>query len=131
MGLAREFDTTVTSAVTVTTTSETIVATSLAFSTRGPNEQVSIKGWVQMTLGTNTTGLTLRIRRGTTTSGTLVGVATPETVIAGNTGDFDINVVDTPGDVAGQQYVMTVQQTGASANGSVPQASLSISAGSN
>jgi hypothetical protein len=48
---------------------------------------------------------------------------------AGSTEDHDIQVTDTPGEVASQTYVLTVQQTAASANGSNLEAHLRAEVG--
>lgn len=131
MGQLREQDAGTLTSTTVTTTTETVVATSLPVSTRGASEQVTITGWVDFTSGTGATALTLRVRRGTGITGTLVSNANAQTVTAGNTLDYDLVVVDTPGEVAGQQYVLTVQQTAATGNGTALAASIQLGANSN
>lgn len=115
-----------TSDTTLTTTTETVVATISDVTTAKPGERVNLRGWAQVTTGGSTTALTLRIRKGTTISGTLIGEATVEQVeaAAGSTEAHDISVDDSPGEVAYQSYVLTVQQTAAAANGSCVQASL-------
>jgi hypothetical protein len=105
--MSQEFSVQVTTNTTVVTTAETIVATTPAISTPSPDTPVTISGVLSMTYGTGTTAVTVQVRRGTTVSGTLVGEANAW------------NVTDTPGDVAGQSYVITVTQTGATANGTV------------
>jgi hypothetical protein len=116
----------VTSAVTVTTTTETVVATVVVPATPSGGGKVVIDGWCQLTLGTGTTAVTPRIRRGTTITGTLIGVATAtgaaQTAIT--TEDIEIHVDDTPGEAVNISYVLTVQQTGAGANGSAVQAEI-------
>ena len=124
--LARFFRTIFTANVAVTTTNEIVVATLAGVSAQGPQCSVALRGWVQLTAGTNTTAVTLRIRRGTTTGGTLVGEANAVAggVTAGATSGLDIETTDSPGEVASQSYVLTVQQTGASADGSALQGCL-------
>ena len=79
------------------------------------------------TAGSSTTAIVARIRRGTTTAGTLVGQAftNPATASAANT--IAAQCADTPGEVAGQQYCLTLQQTSGAANGSALFASLQAS----
>lgn len=106
--------------VAVVTTDETVVVTLDAISTRSAGERVLLHGWVQFTTGTACSAVTLRLRRGTTTGGTLVGEANAENLgaAAGSTEEFSIDATDAPGEVAGQAYVLTVQQTAATGNGS-------------
>lgn len=116
----------VTTDVPLVTTAETVVATLGGVSTSGPGRRVSLTGEFQITTGTNTTGLTIRIRRDSLT-GALVGEANPVQVeaAAGSTEDHDIEVTDTPTlEIFNANYVLTVQQVAASANGSVLRAYL-------
>lgn len=87
--------------------------------TGAEGRRVHLHGFVQVTTGTGATGLTLRIRRGTGTGGVLVGEANVVQVeaVAGSTEDHDITVLDTPGELAGESYVLTVQQAAATADG--------------
>jgi len=114
----------VTADTAVTTTTETVVATLSGVNAPGPGATIRLTGTVQMTYGTATTAMTPRIRRGTDATGTLVGEGNPLTGAAGNTAPTTLEVVDTPGEVANQSYVLTVQQTAATGNGSVLQATL-------
>lgn len=123
------FATQVTTDTPVTTTTETIALTTAAISTPGPGTNVSIQGIIEMTYGTGTTAVTVRVRRGTTITGTLVGEGNAYTVAAGNTSEQTFSVEDTPGEVAGQAYVVTVQQTGATANGTVVSAEAEVTVG--
>lgn len=131
MGALREQDVATLTATALVTTAETVIATSLPVSTRSASEQVTITGWTDITAGTGATFVTLRIRRGTGITGTLVSNATAQNVTAGNTLDYDLVVTDTPGEVAGQVYVLTAQQTAATGNGSATAASIQIGANSN
>lgn len=119
-------DVAATTNVTMTTTNETVVAT-ISGITTGRARDIAIQGFAQITTGGGTTALTPRIRRGTTIAGTLVGEGNPLQVAAaaGSTEDVEISVVDTGQDVQGQSYVLTVQQTGAAADGTSLQATLS------
>jgi len=117
---------TATADTALVTTAETVVATLTGCSTSGPGKPVRLTGEFQITLGTNATGLTVRIRRDSLT-GTLVGEANAVQIetAAASTEDHDIEVTDTPtGEIFNATYVLTVQQVAASANGSVLQAFL-------
>lgn len=117
-----------TAAVAIPTTVETVVATSNALSPPVDSFLAMIQGWLQLTSGTGTTGVTLRVRRGTDITGVLVGVATVQTDPggAGATSDYSIQVQERPGAGGSFVYVLTVQQTAAAANGSVLQASIAV-----
>ncbi len=102
---------------TLVTTAETVIGTFLGISVSGPGSRVLISSTVIVTPGTGTTAIQLRVRRGTTVAGAQVGstVQFPVTAAVLNAGD--ISVVDSPGEVAGQAYVITAQQVAATANG--------------
>lgn len=120
------FSSGVTADVTITTTTEQVVATVTGVTTPRPGCKVVLRGWAQVTTGTNTTALTPRIRRGTTITDPLIGEANPEQVeaAAGSTEAVEIAVEDLPGELASASYVLTVQQTAASANGASIQAEI-------
>lgn len=117
--------TTVEANTTLTTTAETVVATLNAPTPNRAGVVVTVRGWAQLTAGTGATAVTPRIRRGTTTSGDLVGEGNPVDATAGDTADNVITVNDSPGEVSSLSYVLTLEQTGATANGTALQASLS------
>ena len=119
-------DVLVTADVAITTTVEKVVATLSGVSTPRTGIKIVLTGMAQVTTGGSTTALTVRVRRGTTITDTLVGEANPLQVAAaaGSTETLDIQVEDFPGEVAGQSYVLTVQQTAAAADGACVQASL-------
>lgn len=127
----RTYDNRVTSDQTVVTTAETVVATISNLATYKPGEPINLRGEVQMTMGTATTAITLRIRRDSVT-GTVVGEGNPEQIetAAGSTEDHDYQTNDVfSGEVANQTYVLTVQQTAATGNGSVLYAYLEAEVG--
>jgi hypothetical protein len=113
--------------VPLVTTTETVVATLANLSTPNAGAKVILTGKAQVTTGTATTGLTPRIRRGVDITGTVVNEANVEQVeaVAGSTEGVDTMCEDTPGEVAGQSYVLTVQQAAATANGASLSADLS------
>lgn len=115
--MARKHSAQKTANTTVTTTTETVVATVAGLSTRDGEEVVSLTGTVQVTIGTTGSAVTPRLRRGTTAAGTLVGEGNPVSGTAADTVTLTIQADDVPGEVAGQSYVLTVQQTAATADG--------------
>lgn len=76
--------------------------------------------------GTGTTSLSFRLRRGTTITGALVTPAAfwTHTLAAANSADLSGNYFDIPGAVGGQQYSLTIIQTGATAAGTFNDGSL-------
>lgn len=110
---------TFTADVTLTTTSETSVVASGPAQVPRQTANVCVVAWAQLTTGTNTTAVTPRIRRGTTTGGTLVNEANAEQVksAAGNTEPMFAAFCEDRADVATVDYNFTLQQTAASANG--------------
>jgi hypothetical protein len=122
------FSSGVTANVTLTTTTETVVATVSNVGTPRAGCKVILRGWTQITTGTNTTALTVRVRRGTTITDPLVGEANPEQVeaAAGSTEAIDFAFEESPGELASASYVLTVQQTAASADGTALQSELTV-----
>lgn len=111
----------VTTDLPIVTTTE-IVAATLSGINVGAGGVVIVTGTAAVTLGTSTTGLTLRIRRGTAITDPVVGeayvgsdpVATLASVIR------SITAVDAiTAELANASYVLTVQQVAAGANGTV------------
>lgn len=84
---------------------------------------------VNFTPGTGQTSTTLRIRQGSGTGGALVGIAHPETTVAGQQADLAFEDMDTSafaaGGQQGAQYTLTIQ-TNAAGPGAVNQAVLTI-----
>ena len=105
----------------IVTTAETVAVTGNPLSLPYTNAKIRIRGWVQVTPGTSTTGITIRIRRGTTITDTLVGPATNLTagVLAAATQQFSAAFTDSLQGLVQAQYSLTVQQAGAAANGSI------------
>lgn len=111
------------SSVTDGGTAETVVLTSNGVSTPRQGCQINLSGVVCITAGASTTAVVVRVRRGTVT-GTVVGVAETDTLAATKLGVIPFDFVDTPGDVDGAVYVVTVVETGASGDGTVTFASI-------
>lgn len=110
---------------TITTTTETVVATLSGVSTPRKST-LFLQGWVQVTTGGSTTALTPRIRRGTDINGTLVCEATAVELAAaaGSEEEISISGEDAGVDLANGTYVLTLQATAAAANATALQASL-------
>lgn len=104
------------SAVSITTTAETVLATLTAFNENTGGEfaeGVLIQASVNLTLSAGTTAVVLRIRRASLT-GTLVGVAQTVTVTASTTVQLSIDELDAINVQPGAVYVLTATCTGAS-----------------
>lgn len=96
---------------------ELVALTLNGVSVRGPGSVVHLVAMLQITPGTSTTAIVVRLRRGTSVSGTLVGAAVTQLVTVANGYAIPIEADDTPGEVANQSYVLTIQQTGGAASG--------------
>lgn len=108
----------------VATTAETLVVVGNALSLQATNGKAVVEGFLTLTVGAGTTAVTLRLYRGTTTAGTLIGsaIAQAGNFAAGSPAGFNVAAVDVLSNVGGAQYCMSLQQTGASGNGSVTSA---------
>lgn len=112
----------------VTATTETQAVLVSGVTTVRAGTKVLISAHVQMTVGTGGTAVTPRVRRGSDQTGTVVNEANAVTATAANVIDLDVMCEDTPGEVAGQEYELTVQQTAATAAGTVSFATMSVEA---
>ena len=114
--------------VTLTTTSETVIISSGRVPVPSQTCLVLIKAWAQLTNGTGTTAVTPRIRRGPTTSGTLVSEANAETIktAAAGTEPYTMMATEQRNNEESVEYSFTLQQTGASADGTALQAGIEV-----
>lgn len=106
----------------VITTAETIVITSVPLSLQSGNAKAVIRASVTFKPGTAATAVTITIYRGTVINpGNIVGLQTAiaGTFTAGAPAIFGAEFTDVLQSVGGAQYCVTVQQAGASGNGSV------------
>lgn len=117
-------------ATAIPTTTETVLATSPPLSSDGASQQVNLQAVAGFTAGTGTTSVTVRIRRGSGITGTVVASQAGVQVTAGNTVAIPVGGQDNPGEVADQVYSVTVQQAAASANGANVLSSISAEIGS-
>lgn len=97
---------------------DTLAMTTPGVSQAVDNGQVVLLGFAGITAGAGTTAIVLRLRRGAlVTSPVFTGGAWTQTVPAGNGHLMPILYQDAPGVVAGQQYSLSVAQTGATGAG--------------
>jgi len=121
--MGQRFSGLVTADTSIVTTTETVLATVSNVSTSRGGSKVTLVGSVQMTVGASVTALTFRWRRGTDATGTLIGEANAVQIetAAGSTEDHVHTVEDAGVDLVNASYVLTVQQTAATGNGSALQ----------
>jgi len=119
---------TATTDVTITTTTEAVAVSSGAVPFPRASGQVLVSGWAQVTTGAGTTALTPRIRRGTAITGTLVGEANAEQVkaAAGSTEPVFAMAREDRANEGTVEYSLTVQQTGATGNGTILQSGITV-----
>lgn len=114
--------------VTLVTTAETVIVSSGPATAPRQTTGVCVLAWAQLTTGTNTTSVTPRIRRGTSTSGTLVSGADLITIgaAAGSNEQYYAMACEERANVASVEYSFTLSQAGASANGTALQAGIIV-----
>jgi hypothetical protein len=105
------------SAVTLTTTTETVLAT-LPGIAPAIGQPIDLIASIDLTTGTAVTGVTFNIRRGTGITGTIVATIGPIAIAASTRGEFVLVGVDlTLPESANAQYVITGTQAAATGNG--------------
>lgn len=113
---------------TISGVTETVAATSPVCNCEFDTQSVVIIAWAQVTTGSDATSLAMRIRRGTTASGTLLNEANIEQVKAAagsNEAVFSMAVDQIQG-LGAVQYVLTVKQAGGTADGTVLQGGIIV-----
>jgi len=103
---------------------ETIIATTGPLGLAIDNAAVFLHGFIELTIGTSGTGLTLRLRRGPLVTSPLINVGQASTVVAANLVRATIAYVDSPGVQAGLQYTLTAQVTAGAAASTVSDCAL-------
>ena len=98
---------------------ETVVLTIGGVETNDVQRTVYVHGSLVIDPGTAATAVVVKVRRGTTTAGTEVGSTETQTGAAGNKRVIPFDASDTPGEVSGQSYVVTIVETAATADGTV------------
>jgi hypothetical protein len=112
---------------TITTNTETVVATLSGVNSRSPGGQIALTGYCQFAVQAATTDVKVRVRQDSLT-GAVLNTQPAEFAATAATTTFEqlsIVATDTPaGEYAGKQYVLTIQATNAGANWSVTAATL-------
>lgn len=101
----------------IITTAETALVTTPPINLPIDNAGILIFASVNVTPGTATTTLAVRLRRGSGITGTQLNAGGPYTVLVTTAYFINLTWFDSPGIVAGQQYTLTVQQAAATGNG--------------
>lgn len=112
-------------ATTVTTTSETTAAIGNFLNPPFQNAKAYVEASITLLAGTGTTTITIRIRRNPNAENVVVASSAGINVTAGNTVIVGFQAADAIPDGRPVQYAVTVQQAGASGNGSVTFANIS------
>ena len=111
-------------AITLPTTSETLILTVGPLSPCPDNAQVLLFWWVEMTPGAATTTMTIKLYRAASISGGAFVIHNNKDLTVGNVMSDAGCWADSPGIVGGQSYTMSVTQALATGNGSVTNATL-------
>lgn len=119
---------TFTANVTLTTTTEMSVVSSGPALAPRQTVNVCVYAWAQLTTGAATTTVTPRIRRGTTTSGTLVGEANAITIgaAAGSTEQYVAMVCEDRANVGSVDYNFSLAQASATGDGTALQGGILV-----
>lgn len=113
------------SPVTVTTNAETAGAVGNFLNPPFGNAKAVVSGFVVLTVGTGTTALLIRIRRNPNAENVAVFTSTGLNVTPGNVVALAIQAADIIPDGRPVQYSVSVQQGGASGNGTIQQSTVS------
>lgn len=87
---------------------ETVVCTCGPISPINDTAQILLLWFVEFTVGTSGTSAKVLLRRGASTSSTLINVGQASTVVAANLVRFGGSYMDAPGAVAEQLYSLTL-----------------------
>lgn len=127
--MSRDWSNSVVADTSVVTTAETIAITTEPFSQGVDGEPVTVSVRLNMTAGTGTTNVVVRLRRGTLVTSPQIGEDVTFTLTAAQRDTLVASFTTQPASSARQQFVATVQQTGATGNGTVHTASSTVSLG--
>lgn len=129
------------SGVTLVTTAETAAVTSSPVGygqASGAGFGLAVHGYVNVTAGTGNTAINIAVRKGAGVTGQLLAAADTDGLAAGNSESMPFEFVDTTptvtpsgtvtgADVAGTNvYTVTVQQVGATGNGTINHATIGV-----
>lgn len=114
-----------------TNNTETVIAQVQNVSNYAAGNRVHLRGWANVTPGATTTALTFRLRRGVDATGLLIGQPSVEGagITVGQADDWSVEGQETPAEIAGASYVLTVQQTGGTGAGTVNAVELTATVG--
>ncbi len=112
--------------VTITTTTEAVAVTSEKIKVTRPTMRALILGWATVDSGAGTTAVTPRIRSGSTISGTLQSEAIAHETTAAEAATWHASAEETISGVDEVEYSMTIQQTGATGDGTVASATILV-----
>jgi len=115
-----------TTAVTIVTTTEAVAVTSEIIKVTRRGMRALIFAFIEVDSGTATTAITGRIRAGKAITGTLISEAIAEETTAALAETWVVSAVDELGDVDEVSYSATIQQTAASANGTIDNATIIV-----
>jgi hypothetical protein len=115
--------------VNVTTVNETAAIVSDPVSQSVDGEAVTISGRIGLLTGTGTTAVTIRVREGNGITGNVIGETLPKTIAAAVDDQVAFSFTYNPAGIAGMRYTATVQQTAASANGTIKSAAMTVQVG--
>jgi hypothetical protein len=127
--MSREFSRSVVDDTAVVTTAETAAITSDPITQSVDGESVTIRGQIGYLTGTGTTAVTVRVRQGTGLTGAVVGETLPFTIGAAADTQIPFQFTTAPAGVVRQSYTVSIQATGASANGTIKSAAVTVSVG--
>jgi hypothetical protein len=127
--MSRVFSRSVTADTAVVTTAETAAITSDAVTQSVDGENITISGQLGYLTGTGTTAVTVRVRQGTDLTGAVVGETLPVTIGAAADAQIPFQFSTAPLGAARQAYTISIQATGASANGTIKSAAVTVSLG--
>lgn len=122
---------TVATNATLTAAAESVVITSPPVNINNPGGQgMEVSGVINVSTGTGTTAVVVKCHQGVGTSGTAVGPAggVSHTIAAATNGQIAYSFLDTTTNATGQQYTVTVTQTGGTANGNAAYATCGVTA---
>ncbi len=114
--------------ITLTTTTERIIISAPEIAVTRQTVFAMIIAWAQLLIGTDTTHIVPRVRRGTAITDTLIGEATSEEIktAVGDREPFFLMVGEELSAVASVEYSFSLQQTLGSANGTAEQAAILV-----
>ena len=114
--------------VIITTTTERVIIVAPTIAVPRQTVFAMIFAWAQVLIGTSTTHLTPRVRRGTAIAAPLIGEANAEEIktAAADREPCYIMVGEELSDAASVEYSFTIEQTAAAGDGTVAQAAILV-----